>query len=454
MNVLITILAFVFALGVLIVVHELGHYWVARLCGVKVLRFSVGFGRPLVSRRFGPDRTEWAIGAFPIGGYVKMLDEHEGEVATAELPRAFNRQTPGRRIAIVAAGPAANFVLAVLLYWAVFIHGFPGTKPVIGGIAQGSPAAAAQFAVGETLVTIEGEPVGTWQDARWLLLKHAMEKATPKVEVQNARGDIAQRRLDLSRLAPEDLDADFLAKLGFTRLQPPLPPVIGRVLAGGAAERGGLKGGDEIVAIDGTRITRWDEVVKIVSDNPARALDFELRRENALVEATVTPEAVRQGDRELGRIGAAPHVDQAALEQYVVHQRYGPIAALGKALDKTWDTSAFTLKMVGKMLVGEVSLKNLSGPITIADYAGQSAMVGWLSYVLFLTLISISLGVLNLLPIPLLDGGHLMYYMVEIVKGSPVSQTAMEVGQQVGMGVLLVLMAFALYNDFTRLFYG
>lgn len=449
------ILAFAFALGVLIVVHEFGHYLVASLCNVKVLRFSVGFGRVIATRRYGIDQTEWAISAFPLGGYVKMLDEREGEVAPQDLPRAFNRQSVYRRFAIVVAGPAANFLLAIFLYWLVYLHGIPGIRPVIGAVAAGSSAAAAQFAPGDTIIRIGPQAVTTWQDARWALLKHAVEKSVVTLEVQNDRNEIIGRKLDLSRLSTADLDGDFLRALGFIRLQPPLPPVIGRVLPGGAAERGGLQANDAIITINGESMTRWDEVVAAVSSNPGRGLAFVVQRDQAVtVRIAVTPDAVLENGERIGRIGAAPRIDRDAMRKYEVEVRYTPLAGLGKALERTWDTSVFSLKMLGKMLVGEVSLKNLSGPITIADYAGQSAQAGLISYLVFMALISISLGVLNLLPVPLLDGGHLMYYMLEILKGSPVSDKAIEVGQHVGMALLFTLMAFALYNDINRLIHG
>ena len=455
MSVLTTIVAFAFALGALIIVHEYGHYLVARLCGVKVLKFSVGFGQVIWSRRRGRDQTEWAISVIPLGGYVKMLDEREGEVAPQDLARAFNRQSVYRRTMIVAAGPAANFLLAILLYWLIYMHGIPGLSPVIGAVAPGTPAAAAQFAPGETLVKIGSQAVATWQDARWVLLKHAVGKSVIVLEVRNERNEIAWRKLDLSQFASAGLDGDFLRALGFVRLAPPLPPVIGQVLPGGAAERGGLRADDEIVTINGAAVTRWDQVVATVSGSGGRELVFEVRRGAAgVVRIAVTPDAVLGSGERSGRIGAAARIDREALQKYVVEVRYPPLASFGKALERTWDTSVFSLKMLGKMITGEVSLKNLSGPLTIADYAGQSARVGWLPYMVFLALISISLGVLNLLPIPLLDGGHLMYYMVEIFKGSPVSDKAIEVGQRVGMAVLFILMSFALYNDINRLIYG
>ena len=454
MSLLNTIAAFAFALGSLIIAHEFGHYLAARLCNVKVLRFSVGFGRVLASRRFGRDRTEWAVSAFPLGGYVKMLDEREGEVATEDLPRAFNRQSVYRRFVIVIAGPAANFLLAIALYWLIFMHGVPGIKPVIGAVAPDSPAARAQFMAGETIVKIGTNEVATWQDARWILLKYAVERTVVALEVQNERDEIHWRNLDLSQLKPTDLDSDFLRVLGFARLQPPLPPVIGRVIAGGAGERSGLRADDQIAAIDGGPVARWDQVVTTINANPGKQLLLEIRRGAEILRIAVTPEAVIEKGASIGRIGIAPRIDRAAMQKYMVEISYSPWTSLVMAVDRTWDTSIFSLRMLGKMAVGEVSLKNLSGPITIADYAGQSAQIGWISYLAFLALISISLGVLNLLPIPLLDGGHLMYYMLEIARGSPISDKTMEIAQQVGMGVLLLLMACALYNDVTRLING
>lgn len=455
MTLLTTIAAFVVALGCLIVVHEFGHYLVARACGVRVLKFSVGFGRPLWAKSLGRDKTEWVIAAFPIGGYVKMLDEREGAVVEQELPRAFNRQSVWRRLAIVSAGPAANFLLAIALYWFLFVTGVPGIKPVIGEPPRGTPAEQAGFVAGQTLLKIDDEPVATWQDARWILLQRAVQKSMVSVEVRGVRGDLSWHKLDLARLTPADLDSDFLRALGFVRYQMQLKPVIGDIVAGQAADRAGLKAGDEIVAINNQRIENWEHVVKTVRSHPGTALAMEVRRGGVLLPAiAITPEAVMEGGLKIGKIGAAPHMDRAVMGTMIVEVRYGPFESLARALAKTWDISVFSLKMLGKMIVGEVSLKNLSGPITIADYAGQSAQSGLAAYLLFLALISISLGVLNLLPIPLLDGGHLMYYMLEIFKGSPVSDRAIEIGQHVGIALLFTLMAFALYNDIYRLIGG
>ncbi len=454
MNLLTTIAAFVFALGTLIVIHEFGHYLVARWCGVKVLRFSLGFGRPLLCVTRGRDRTEWVIAAFPLGGYVKMLDEREGEVAPEDLPRAFNRQSVTRRFLIVLAGPVANFLLAIALYWVVFVSGIPGIRPVIGAIVPDSPAAHAQLASGDIIVKIGSQPVATWQDARWHLLKFAVDRRPVSLEVHNERGEIYWRNLDLSGLKPEAFDGDFLRALGFARMQPPLPPMIGRLLPGGAGERAGLLAEDLVIAVDRVAIARWDQLVSVIYSSPGKRLSFEIKRGEQILEIAVTPDPILEKSVSIGRIGATPHIDRNAMQKYMVEVRYGVLESVPKALERTWDTSVFSLQMLGKMMVGEISLKNLSGPITIADYAGQSAQVGWISYVVFLALISISLGVLNLLPIPLLDGGHLMYYMLEIFKGSPLSEKTMAIGQQIGMALLLVLMVFAIYNDITRLVNG
>jgi regulator of sigma E protease len=359
-----------------------------------------------------------------------------------------------RRFAIVLAGPAANFLLAIALYWVLFMHGVPGLKPVLGPVYENTPAAAAGFHAGDTITRIDDETVQTWQDARWILLRHAVNKSRVSIETEGISGEQARRQLDLTQLTPADLDSDFLRVLGLTRQQPAIAAVIGNVVSGGAAQRAGLQAGDEIVSIDDERVDGWEDVVSHVRSHPGTALLMEVRRDGLTVDVPITPDVLNENGRAIGRIGAGPRIDRAALAGMMTEVHYGPVESLGKALYKTWDTSIFSLQMLGKMLVGDVSLKNLSGPITIADYAGQSAQAGTVSFLLFLALISISLGVLNLLPIPLLDGGHLMYYIFEILKGSPVSDKAIEIGQHLGMGLLFVLMAFALYNDINRLISG
>jgi len=455
MSLLTTVAAFVVALCLLIVFHEYGHFVVARFFGVKVLRFSVGFGRPIVAWRRGADQTEWAIGGFPFGGYVKMLDEREGPVAPAELPRAFNRQPVSKRFAIVAAGPIANFLLAIVLYWLLFLIGVPGMKPVIGPPVAGTPAAVAGFQSGEAIARVEGDAVRTWQDARLALLKAGVARGAVKVETINERGEIAFRTLDLTRLGPDDLDAAFIEKIGLTRFQPSLAPRVGQVIPARPAERAGLRAGDEIVAINGEPVRSWEDVVAAIGQSPDLPLEVELRRSDGSDDVvSVIPEAVSENGKRVGRIGIGPLIDPQELAHLRTEVRYGPLDAFSRAVARTWEMSVFSLQMMGRMLIGEVSLKNLSGPLSIADYAGQSAQLGWIAYLSFLALVSVSLGVLNLLPIPLLDGGHLMYYMAEIIKGRPVSERALEIGQHVGIALLFTLMAFAVYNDITRLFGG
>lgn len=454
MNIAITLAAFVVAIGVLIVVHEYGHYLIARLCGVKVLRFSIGFGRPLWSIRRGRDQTEWVIAALPLGGYVKMLDEHEGPVAPEEAHRAFNRKSVWRRIAIVVAGPLANFLLAIALYWALFVGGVQEAKPVVAAPGPGTVAEASGLARGETILKINAEPVVSWQQVRWRLLQLAVEKQPARLEVIDEKQRLSWRTLDLSHFELDGFEGDPLGRLGLRLYRPDVAPIIGKVVSGSVAEAGGLRSGDRVISIDGNEIRVWEDLVAAVQARPGANVRVVVSRGNEEFEIRLQPRAERQDGQVIGRIGAAPHVDPEAMKEFVTTVRYAPSTALAMALERTWEMSAFSLKMLGKMVIGEISWKNLSGPVTIADYAGQTAQIGLGAYAAFLALISISLGVLNLLPIPLLDGGHLLYYVVEIFKGSPVSERTMELGQRLGLTVLLFLMAFALYNDFNRLLAG
>ena len=439
------VVAFAVTLGTLIIVHEFGHYLVARWSGVKVLRFSVGFGQVLLSRRLGRDQTEWALAAFPLGGYVKMLDEREGEVRPEERDRAFNRQPVHKRFAIVLAGPLANFLLAIVVYWCLFMHGVPGSRPVVDAPLAQTPAAAAGFVSGETVIKIAGQPVRTWEEVRLALLKQAVARRSVEVEVRADDGTVKVHRLDLSGLGPDRVTSEFLDAVGLQALKGGPKPVVETVIAGGAAERAGIDPGDRILAIDDKPISTWDDLVKAIRARPGVPLDFSIRRASGeRIALRVTPDVAQENGTAIGRIGVGPFID--------VRYAVGP--ALWQGVKKTWDMSVFTLEMLGRMIIGEVSLKNLSGPITIADYAGQSWMMGWMPYITFIALISISLGVLNLLPVPVLDGGHLMYYVAEIIRGKPVSDRALEIGQRIGMLVLFSLMAFAIYNDIYRLVGG
>ena len=441
--------AFLVVLGVLVVFHEFGHFAVARLAGVKVLRFSVGFGRVLWSRRLGRERTEWALSAIPLGGYVKMADEREDALAPEDLPRAFNRQSVGKRFAIVAAGPIANLLLAVVLFAGTFMAGVPGQIPVLAPPVAGTAAAAAGFSDRDRVVAVDGEGMATLQDLRWRIVK-AQGHAAVEVEVERPDGSRATRSLPLSSLQPADWEGQPLAALG---LRPDLgAPIVDQVSPGKPAEAAGMRAGDRIVAVDGRAARSPSDVAGATHAKPGTPLVFRIARDGREFDLTVVPEAQEQDGRRIGLAGLRLKADPATVASVTTTVRSNPVDAVAAGVRKTWELSAFTLRMLGRMITGDASLRNLSGPITLADYAGQSAQAGMLTFVGYLALISISLGVLNLLPIPLLDGGHLLYYLAEIILGRPVSDRAFEVGQRIGMALLAVLMTLALANDVSRLF--
>ncbi len=445
--------AFLVTLGVLVVFHELGHYIVARWCGVKVLRFSVGFGRIIAARRVGPDQTEWALSAIPLGGYLKMADEREGDVAPADVARAFNRQSVWKRMAIVAAGPIANLLLAVVLYAGTYMAGIPGQRALLAEPAPSTAAAAAGVRGGDLVVSLDGDSVQSWQDLRWRLLRaQGRDSVTLSVVPRDARtGDAAATRmLPLDGVKAADWEGNATAVLG---LRPDLgAPLVGEVVPGKPAARAGLVKGDRIVAIDGVAMRSPGDVAQVTNANPGTALTFGVRRAGTAVDVVVTPEPSEQAGKTIGLAGLRLTVDPEEAKRLAVTVRFGVVDAFAQGARKTWELSVFTLKMLGRIFTGDASLRNISGPLTLADFAGQSAQAGMLVFVGYLALISISLGVLNLLPVPLLDGGHLLYYFAEVVKGSPVSDRAFEVGQRIGMAMLAVLMALALFNDFSRLF--
>ncbi len=456
MSLLDYLIPFVVALGLLILVHEMGHYLVARLCGVKVLRFSIGFGKPLLSRRLGRDGTEWALGAFPLGGYVKMVDEREGEVAPDELHRAFNRQSVGRRFAIVAAGPLANLLLAVFVYWGLFVAGAEELRPRLAlTAAEQSAAVGAGVRDGDLVTAINGEAVRSWQDLRWALLRHTLDGQQAVLQVRTLDEAEAVRTLDLSGIGIDEGGVDPVERIGLRPWRPRIPAVVSALVPGGAAARAGLQAGDTVAAIDGSAIGSGIDLVERVSAAAGRRLDVEVLRNGEALHFTLTPQEETESGHRIGRIGiqlASPSAQDMALMFATV--RYGVGEGLAKAMRQTWESSAMSLKMIGRMITGDLSWKNLSGPLTIADYAGQTARLGWDHYLKFIAIISISLGVLNLLPIPVLDGGHLLYYVAEIIKGGPIPERVMEIGQQIGLVLLAMLMAFAFYNDITRFISG
>ncbi|MEY4710753.1 MAG: hypothetical protein RIS88_203 [Pseudomonadota bacterium] len=458
---MLTLVAFIVALGLLIAVHEYGHYRMAVACGVKVLRFSVGFGKVLVRwkprrQRLGQD-TEFVIGAFPLGGYVRMLDEREGEVAPHERHLAFNQQPLRSRVAIVAAGPMANLLLAVLLYAVVGWSGFEAPRAILASPAAGSMAERAGLAGGEWVQAggFEGEalqPLASFDDLRWLLTQGALDGRDVRLRVTRGSGG-RQREvvLALGSLGAHEADTALVRRIGV--MGPLTRPLIGEVTAGGAAQRAGLRKGDQVLAvgglsiIDGQQLREW--VRGQVAGGQGVASDWRVLREGREVVMRVTPDVLpdRGGaGAPVARIGAL-----VGSAPEMVQVQYGPLEGLWQGLVRTWDMSALTIRMMGRMLTGEASLKNISGPLTIADFAGKSASQGFTQYLVFLALISVSLGVLNLLPIPVLDGGHLMYYLWEFVTGRSVSDVWMDRLQRGGVAVLMVLMSVAFFNDVTRL---
>ncbi|QEP44284.1 RIP metalloprotease RseP [Ectothiorhodospiraceae bacterium BW-2] len=452
LELLSTVINFILVLGLLITIHEYGHFWVARRCGVKVLRFSVGFGQPLW-RRVGADGVEYVIAAIPLGGYVKMVDEREAEVATADLPYAFNRRPLRQRVAIVAAGPIANLLLAVLSYWLMFMHGVEGTVPELAEPPPDTPAWYAGIEAGDLIVAVGEESVPTWQAALEKILPAALLREPLQLTLE--RGGVGQVvELPLHRLTTEVKPELFQTLTGIAPAPMSLPPVIGEVVSGSAAERAGMRAGDRIEQINQLAIHSWSEAVEQIKQHPEQPLTLVLRREGESVALEVTPEAQHHQGEKIGRLGVSLQVDSADIARYRAVWQYGVFDGLVAAVEKSWEMSILTLKVLGRMVTGSVSVENLSGPITIARYAKHSADAGLSQLLGFIAIVSLSLGILNLLPIPVLDGGHLFFYLLEWLRGAPLSERVEMVGQQVGISLLALLMMVAVYNDMVRLGWG
>ena len=453
MEFLQSLLAFVVAIALLVTFHEFGHFWVARRCDVKILRFSVGFGRPLWRRRFGPDGTEFVIAALPIGGYVRMLDEREGEVAPQERQRAFNNKPLRYRTAIVAAGPLFNFLFAVAAYWIVFMVGVSGLRPLVGSVAAESPAALAGLRAGDEITGISGRDTPTWSALLDQMTGDVIAGRVIDLRVRGKDGSESDVRVNLAGTQMDDLAGGKLLEiLGITPLRPVVPAVIGVVRSGGAAERDGLRPGDRIAAGNGTPIANWEEWVTLVRAHPGATIETEIERNGEPMRLSITPDPVAGADgARIGQIGAAVDASAVHSDHLIGQERYSVLAALLRSMDKTMEVSALTLRVIAKMITGTASVKNLSGPLSIAQYAGESAGFGVIAFLTFLAIVSVSLGVLNLLPIPLLDGGHLMYYLSELVTGRPVSESTQIIGQHLGLALLLGLMGLAIYNDLMRI---
>lgn len=452
---LLSLVAFIIAIGILVTIHEFGHYWVARKMGVKVIRFSVGFGKPLWKKVSGEDETEYVLAAIPLGGYVKMLDEREGDVAPEDLDRAFNRKSVWARIAIVLAGPLANLILAVFLYWLIFIVGITGIAPIVGAPVAKSPAAEAGFLEGDRITHISGKATPTWDTVYVGMLDGIVDSSANSLDitVETEGGGTEKRNLAIDSRELLSGKDDIVYKLGLQRWWPDVEPVIGGVVAGGAAEAAGLLAEDRVLTSDGQKIETWGDWVKLIRANPEKTLQIEVQRDGQLLNIELTP-GVRQLDTTtIGYIGARETQSQHVIDEKLrTVERYSPGVAVGKAFQRTWDMISVSLGMIGKLFTGEASLKNtVSGPISIAQFAGQSVSVGIDHYLNFIALVSISLGIFNLFPVPMLDGGHLLYYAVEVVTGKPVSEKIQLVGQQIGLLLLAALMIFVFYQDILRI---
>lgn len=452
MEFLHTLFFFVIAIGILISFHEFGHFWVACKTGVKVLRFSVGFGKVLWSHHKNHDATEYVISAIPLGGYVKMVDEREGKVKPEELPFAFNRQSLWIRTAIVAAGPIFNLMLAVVLFWGVLVLGETGLKPVLGEIKAGTLAAAAGFVQGEEIISVNDKPTQTWTDAMSTLITTAMDgEPNIKVKVKNIADEQSERILNFSENDVQDSEKLY-ERLGFKPWSPKLKPIINEVLPDGAALAAGLKKDDLIISADGSPITDWMQWVDYVKKRPGIAIKLVINRQGMQLTLPITPKTVQAGENSEGKIGASVLMPEGLMKSMMVEYSLPPLEAVPVAFKTTYDYSIVTLRMMGKMLIGKASVKNLSGPISIAQIAGESANMGLVYFIKFMGLVSVSLGVLNLLPVPVLDGGHLMFFGIEAIKGRPVTEKAQIFFQQIGMALLLLLMATAMVVDVQRLF--
>jgi regulator of sigma E protease len=452
--VLVSLLAFIVAIGVLIAVHEFGHFWVARKLGFKVQRFSIGFGRPLW-RRTGPapDHTEYVLAAVPLGGYVKMLDEREGPLEPGDEGRSFQSRPPLARIAVLLAGPGFNFLFAIVAFWLLFMHGVPGLKPVIGEVTDGSIAQRAGLARDDTIVAVGGEPVATRESAVLGILDVLVEQGDVPLVVRDGGGAEHHVVLDVpveKRVQLTEPGA-LMSGLGFSFWYPKLPVVVGQLVDGGPAQLAGLKPGDEIYAVNGERMDDFYRFVDLLRSKPGETLRFGVLRQGSELSFDVAVKAEVEDGKTIGRIGMSSGGSASFPESMRTEERYGPLAALQPAVAETWSKTVLTVKFLWRMVTGDVSTKNISGPINIAQYAGLSALGGLTYFIGFMALISISLGVLNLLPIPILDGGQVVYQVAEMIKGSPLSEDLQLAGQKVGIAFLVALMGFAFYNDIARL---
>ncbi|UTJ46693.1 sigma E protease regulator RseP [Atlantibacter subterranea] len=449
LSILWNLAAFIIALGVLITVHEFGHFWVARKAGVRVERFSIGFGKALW-RRTDRQGTEYVIAVIPLGGYVKMLDERVETVIPEMRHQAFNNKTVGQRAAIIAAGPIANFLFAIVAYWLVFMIGIPSVKPVIGEITPNSIAAQAQIAPGMELKSVEGIETPDWDSVRLELVAKIGDDSVTLGVGPFGSTQQTNKMLDLKNWHFEPDKEDPVASLGIRPYGPKIEPVLAEVQADSAASKAGLQAGDRIVKVDGQPLANWMSFVTLVRDNPAQKLAVEIERQGSPLLLTLIPDTKAGSGKAEGFAGVVPKVIPLP-EEYKTVRQYGPFAAIIEATDKTWQLMKLTVNMLGKLITGDVKLNNLSGPISIAQGAGMSAEYGLIYYLMFLALISVNLGIINLFPLPVLDGGHLLFLAIEKLKGGPVSERVQDFSYRIGSILLVLLMGLALFNDFSRL---
>lgn len=449
LSILWNLAAFIVALGVLITVHEFGHFWVARRCGVRVERFSIGFGKALWHRtdKLG---TEYVIALIPLGGYVKMLDERAEPVAPELRHYAFNNKTVGQRAAIIAAGPIANFLFAIFAYWLVFIIGVPGVRPVVGEITPNSIAAQAQIQPGTELKAVDGIETPDWDAVRLQLVAKIGDEHTTLSVAQFGSNQRQDKTLDLRQWAFEPDKEDPVSSLGIRPRGPQIEPVLSEVQVNSAASKAGLQAGDRIVKVNGQPLTQWMTFVTLVRDNPDKPLALDIERQGSSLSLTLTPDSKQVNGKAEGFAGVVPKVIPLP-DEYKTVRQYGPFSAILEASDKTWQLMKLTVSMLGKLITGDVKLNNLSGPISIAQGAGMSAEFGVIYYLMFLALISVNLGIINLFPLPVLDGGHLLFLAIEKLKGGPVSERVQDFSYRIGSILLVLLMGLALFNDFSRL---
>ena len=449
LSILWNLAAFIVALGVLITVHEFGHFWVARRCGVRVERFSIGFGKALW-RRTDKLGTEYVIALIPLGGYVKMLDERAEPVAPELRHYAFNNKTVGQRAAIIAAGPIANFLFAIFAYWLVFIIGVPGVRPVVGEITPNSIAAQAQIQPGTELKAVDGIETPDWDAVRLQLVSKIGDEHTTLSVAQFGSNQRQDKTLDLRQWAFEPDKEDPVSSLGIRPRGPQIEPVLSEVQVNSAASKAGLQAGDRIVKVNGQPLTQWMTFVTLVRDNPDKPLALDIERQGSSLSLTLTPDSKQVNGKAEGFAGVVPKVIPLP-DEYKTVRQYGPFSAVLEASDKTWQLMKLTVSMLGKLITGDVKLNNLSGPISIAQGAGMSAEFGIIYYLMFLALISVNLGIINLFPLPVLDGGHLLFLAIEKIKGGPVSERVQDFCYRIGSILLVLLMGLALFNDFSRL---